>query len=364
MWNPIDLFKPKTKTIECPYCTKILPMQESKIVCDGCEREVPEDYRTNYSVAPPLYMPVIGWPKIGKTCWLYSLIRNLEVLAGPRGWNGFEFFGLDTPSRGLPIELPGLEGGTEPKGATAVLPGPPFLYLLRDMPRWGSRTLILQDLAGEPWKNDWFDRNKDSSEAILYQQQLIKNKSVMMFFSIQDMLDGAGDGHRMSSLMETYRHVLRNAGSNIESENRRILVVLTKSAAIAELDKNLRAYLQSDPIASRRDDTNSGTTPLDTPGMAEYVAQMKEVSNQLREWIGKKAPGGQQFLTQGSKLKLTLDFCLTSSFTRTIARHDSLSSKNQSAEIPGTIGDYWHCKRVLDPLFWALEMQSARRLRG
>jgi len=305
-------------------------------------------------------MPVIGWTNVGKTMWLYSLVRTLDFLTGPKGWKNSEFSGVDAYSRDLIIEAKKYEGKKGPLDGTAVLPGTPFLFLLKDMPRWGSRTLVFQDLAGEPWHNQWFDKNKDTKEAALYRQQLVDNKSVMMLFSIQDMLESTGDGHSMNSLIETYRQVLRDAGSHIEAEKRRILVVLTKSAKIKRLAPNLLEYLQADPIARKRNETESDTTPVDIAGMADYAGRMKAVSDQLKEWVTAEAPGGNRFLTTAKNLNVTVDFCLTSSLTQTIERRNQQSPNSARRELSGTIRDIWHCKRVLDPLFWALEMHNGR----
>jgi len=312
-----------------------------------------------------LYIPVIGWTRIGKTVWMYSLIRRLQEMA-PSVWPNFTLFPLDDVSEAFLPEVLHLKKLKEgPKGNPLHLQES-YLYILQQMPRWNSRTLILKDLAGEPWSKGWFDRNWDTPNAVQYRQLLTNNKTAMMFFSLanMDLSETEGDGQTMEQMLNRYRLLLEKQGVDIRKEQRRILVVLTQGGRVKNLDRNILDYLDADPIARMLDPDrynnpeDARLKPLDDASMAEYFAVMKQVSNQLKEWVRKN--GGAQFLNQAERLNISLEFSITSSFEKTVRRKDEGRAPEDAIEV-SQIEDVWHCQRVLDPLFWALELQSAAK---
>jgi hypothetical protein len=85
----------------------------------------------------------------------------------------------------------------------------------------------------------------------------------------------------------------------------------------------------------------SETIPFTSEQMKEYVEKMKRVSITIDEWVQKDASGKVLVRLAGRK-NIDLHFCITS----------SIGSVFDEAEIIGGLSP----RRVLDPLFWALEL--------
>jgi hypothetical protein len=356
--------------LECAKLTRIASVQKQGEVrrCDGCDNEIPMEYVNNYADARPIYFPVLGWTRIGKTIWMYSLLKRLKEISGTL-WPDFKVASLDQngKAKALIDSVYKLENQTEAPAGTSISLNEHFSFLLKNMPRWKNRTLILKDLAGEPWSEGWFEKNWETPIARQLVQLLSNNTTAMMFFSIADLESGDRDFHSMEQLLESYRTVLQKNGVDIAGQHRRILVVLTQAGRLTNLDENVREYLNEDPISvglnpDHFPHIDHSHNRFDDAGMAEYFQRMKLLSQHLRGWIAnaKGRYGGPQFLSTAKDLNISLEFCVTSCFSKTVRRAGESfnTSGEQNTE---RIGDVWHRERVLDPLFWALEMQSARR---
>lgn len=361
------IFSSKYRSIECLHCARMMRVAVNARTCECGQKPIPPDYLKKYKEVRPLYFPVIGWSRIGKTVWMYSLIRRLQEMA-PSIWPDFTISPLDPVSDAFLPEVLHLKKQKEGPRGNPIDLQETYLFMLENMPRWNSRTLILKDLAGEPWSKGWFDKNWDTPNAVQYRQLLTNNKTAMMFFSLanMDQSETNGDGQTMEQMLNRYRLVLENQGvADISREQRRILVVLTQGGRISKLDQNIFEYLDSDPISRRLDPGRYGSpgaqATFDNAGMAEYFAVMKQVSNQLKEWV--RDHGGAQFLNQCKRMNISVEFCITSCFEKTVKRQFEAAAPLDAIDVE-KVEDVWHCQRALDPLFWALELQSATKVSG
>jgi len=136
------------KSVICPFCLTENHYTNSIKECMKCGHELPLLYVNNYLQALPFFVQLIGWSRAGKTVYLQSLalmLMNMERFWG----HNYVCSPLTNPTLEFMKDVNkfGIEG--EMPFPTQVRLHDAFVFMLQGMERWGSRTLITRDVAGE-----------------------------------------------------------------------------------------------------------------------------------------------------------------------------------------------------------------------
>jgi hypothetical protein len=213
--------------------------------------------------------------------------------------------------------------------------------LLSGMERWGSRTLVMRDVAGESFNNLAFPIEK-----VPY---LMHVPTVMMMVSVHDEKEGI---KTMDQLMNGYfTTLIKNEKMLKEVQKRKytrvqrkVIVVLSKADLIfKELPSNLQNYLQTDPFAAVLDDTQS-IKPINDAWMQDYMEKLSRVSDAICNYIDQNS-SGHTLIQLAKANNIQLRFAIITSTGKEVGEDNNLGSKVQPM-------------RVLDPFFWMLELQS------
>jgi hypothetical protein len=137
----------------------------------------------------------------------------------------------------------------------------------------------------------------------------------------------------------------------------KLVIALTKADRIPNLPHDLRRYLKDDPLATEVKAESEllahGVKPGDpafrfddraVQSGESYLNRLWEAHGQIAAWLGSTLAGSLLTRRAGAQ-HIDLRFCLVSA-TGSDLRSD------------GHMEAHWRPYRVLDPLFWALELGS------
>ncbi len=320
------------KRIICPYCLAENRAHRSLKKCGQCGGEFPVQYRDRYSEHKPFFVQVFGWSQVGKSVFLramtYTLVRMSNV------WSSYSYAPITDASQSLVAKVNQTLAG-EGKVPEPNLPGQTeeiYIMLLRAMQRWGHRSLVMQDCAGEI-----FDNLSASVEKIPF---LIKAPTTFMLISANEFT--RPDGRSMDMLLDNYITTLQDNDVDFATDPKSLVVVLTKGDIATDLPQNLRNYLVDDPIWAQIEKGNQADF-LNAELMRDYVDSMEYVSEALSDWVQRDA-AGKNFVRKARDHRIDIRF--------------SVISSTGSPVEGGTLIERLSPRRVLDPFFWALEMQS------
>lgn len=326
-----------SKRIICPYCLSEIPIGPNTSHCmsDGCRRELPLLYTQRYEQVPPFFVQVMGWSQVGKTVFLQALTLMLqrvtkiwpECVATPDSEPTYKFL---QAVRGY------VEGGPLPPPTPLGLQEA-YIMLLPNMPRWGGRTVVVRDCAGEI-----FDKLTIPVEQAPY---LLHVPTTFFVVSIPDLRRDEKRSKRLDDLLTSYINtMIRYKRADFGESKRSVVLIFSKAdEMLQELPAKLVGYLEEDEIleavASRGPVAGMGNA-----AMADYMARMGEINEDIKDWIVDDV-AGLRLLRRAEEYNIELRFSLIS----------SLGSKpDESNRLAGD----WQPRRVLDPYFWALDFQS------
>lgn len=325
------------KKIICPYCLAELHIYgKNPEVCGNteCERPLPVQYLARYEQNPPFFIQMFGWPKVGKTVYIYILTVMLTKM--DKIWSNYTYAPLTEASKRKKMEInENLKHQGQPPEATRIGNDEVYIMLLEDMERWGGRTLVVRDYAGEIFE----DMEIPPEQAPF----LLNTPITFMFISLLDLKKD--QGRAIDDLMNNYINVLMKRGVIFEKETRRLVIILTKAdEIIKDMPINLQNYLKDDSLWPSVN-AQGYIKQLDALAMEEYIEIMDRVSEAIHNWIFYHLEAGRNFIRRAEKLNIRLHFSL-------------ISSLGCSVGDDGKLEKALYPKRVLDPFFWALELQS------
>jgi hypothetical protein len=324
-----------TKKIKmrCCFCASQICIPPEVTNCPKCLEPVP-DCCKDFPDSQPFFVPMIGWSNVGKTVWLMSVIRRLTELSSTV-WREF------TPIPGPEIthrlfdEVEKLISTRGLPGATPKEQVPPaHVFVLKNTPLWGNRTFVFRDCPGEAFANLQI---AESQLAFL-----LKAPVTFFMFSVPDLVQENRYASSMEALLRTYTKALREKNVDLLQQRRRFVVVLSKCDAIrGEMPSNLYSYLERDPVVElsqtgRRNDFSEES-------MVNYLEELGRASDAIREWL-ESIRQGKQFVNLAKVYNIELRF-------------SAISALGGPAE-SGRLQQPWTPYRVLDPIFWALELHS------
>lgn len=332
----------KQNVIMCPKCLTRLKVTEDLKECpvllpngETCGYQFPSRYLQNAHYAEPFFVQVFGWTQHGKTVFLDAL--RLMLLDMGKFWPGYTHQSLtELDMSHEKVLRASLKNGVMPKPTDIRSRDQNEVYIMQldNMPRWGSRSLVIMDHAGERFAR--FDVPADEMPF------LVRTLTTFMLISIPRIKE-IGQGEAMDQLLNIYIETMTKNKVNFRKENRKLVIVLTMADLIEELPPHLRQYLVTDDHWSMMRGKER-PQPMDLAEMQAYLERMQWVSDEIKDWLssdGDGAPGGANLV--GLIKNYNID-----------ARYTLISATGSTPTGETQIHPY----RVLDPFFWALEFQS------
>jgi len=341
------LYIPGLGTV-CPFCLKRIPRRKGMTTCphEGCSKELPALYINPVKPLSQFPVQVFGWSQHGKTAYLTALTMMLMKMR--RVWPSFTWQAVTESSQCKVREVNVYERQGEMPPPTPIGIDDCYVMLLRKMRPWRDRALLVRDCPGEV-----FEGIRVPLEQAPF---LHRARTIFMFASLPDLLDPEADnksfeGRTMDMLMTGFLNTLNSNG--IRLRGRRVVMVLTKADRIPDLTPVLRNYLINDVIwaaSNSREpehilrDFLRGSPEVSADGfMNRYMAGMEEVDKEIRHWLYLDH-NAQNFIDLAKDYGVDLRLCLTSATGGPVSPGIGLAQR-------------WEPRRVLDPFFWALEME-------
>lgn len=315
--------------IHCPFCLRENPYSNGSRSC-VCGKEAPTAYLNEIATTKPLWVHTVGFTGHGKTVYLSLLMSLIEKIAYI--WPG---------SYSRPLNDDALEHirecrekikeGVMPVKTVQLADFPtPVLTQLKSMKRWEDRCLIIHDLAGEDYSTI-----QSTSES----GQFIKFAPTSLFLISLSEIGKSGNYNSISDLFHIYISALERMNASISGRN--IIIVYTKADMLDNLPERVYQYLTDDILWD--DLLQRKRLSFSDSYMESYIQFMNYISNQLRDYTIEKIDTGLQLISSAEDMGINLRFCATSAL-------GSATNSQNAMTVPITP------KRILDPLFWMLEM--------
>lgn len=332
-----NLFSP-IKNILCPYCLAEINYRDGDRVTScpknkgGCGNTLETKYVLKFHQMMPCFAQLIGWSRVGKTVYMQALTAMLMKMSYL--WhNDYAPAALTEATLRYTRNVKDfMATGTMPP-ATQLQIQEAYIMQLEKMERWGNRTLVMRDVAGEH-----FNDLKFPIEQTPY---LLYVPTTLMMLSIDDLRQ---QNFTMDELMNSYIHTLMKHDSRYGATRRKVVIVLSKADKIfLELPSKIQNYLADDPV-SKILNNPSEVQPMGENEMHTYMGNMNDISNEIQKWI-KTVDGGGVLISLAKNENIDLRFSIVSSTGGSVGEDNKMNV---------TINPI----RVLDPFFWTLEFQS------
>jgi hypothetical protein len=342
---------PAPKPVQCPFCLHGTAASPGLKKCPnpGCGRELPHRYLKRYGEAPPLFLPMMGLSRAGKSSYLFG--ATVAAVNATNFWEGFDFYPLtDETDDFITRVRTALAEGRLPAATPTLAINDVYVLQLLNLARWGKRTWVIRDVPGEH-----FSRRTIPSEQVPFVRHAT---TAFLFFDFNRGDHEAAGNLQLEPAERTIDFILRAYVMGLEEtgvefhrgNGRQIVVVLTK-ADVLDLPRHLAEYLTNDEHWDRDRRRQLRAEPgghFGDESMALYMERLRRVSAELRDWV-KSQPGGQALLNAAQNNQLELHFCMISAIPCGV-------EKVGSAFVPR--GRWQEPLRILDPFYWALELNS------
>lgn len=271
---------------------------------------------------------------MGKTVFLQAMTLMLKRMG--HIWPNYSFAALNDSSQRPINAMTAHLGQGEMPLATESGEQEVCLLELRNMVRWGGRTLVTQDCPGEIF---------DTMTIPLRQARYLLSAPTAFMLIAAPGEEPAEGGRTCDQLLNNYINTLVARAIEPHHNPRTVVVAVTKADQVTTLPKELRRYLVADPLWA----AVSGKSTLqhfDEQAMGEYIAYMNYISGQINLWLQTDV-AGRNMLRLAERHSINLRFAVISS-TGEAATNGVLTSERLAP------------RRVLDPYFWALELQKGQ----
>jgi hypothetical protein len=287
-------------------------------------------------------LELLALPHHGATSFLAALLFMLRELS--LVWPEFvcwaQDFETEEALKAMHEQLRQGNGSGPAESGNGVLR---YDLLLRNMERWGERRLVVADGRHPP-----FASPPDAGSAA----DVNWTASACWLVSLPDL--AGTQGEVLDLLFEDLLRARVASGHSLYTVPFKLIVVLTKADAIPNLPPALRGYLKDDPLwriasawpALPLTPGTAGTLDLRLDGEAlrEYLGTMWHVDEEIRRWLEATA-AGHLLVRRAAAYHVQLRFAVVSATGSGLAGGAS-----------GRLS--WSPRRVLDPYFWALELDS------
>ena len=186
----------------CPYCLAELQEKRKQGSCPLCQKTLPIQYVHEYDKHPPFFVQFVGWSRVGKTVFLSALTLMLARLS--KIWPGYTYVAATEVSQRKVQEINEyLLKGQMPE-ITPLEHRDVYIMLSENMQRWGGRTIVARDCAGEI-----FDKLEISKDQAPFLSNI---PTTFMFISLADLSNSKG--RSMDMLMNNYSSYLFEKANN------------------------------------------------------------------------------------------------------------------------------------------------------
>jgi hypothetical protein len=301
------------------------------------KEEIPSLYIDKYDQVSPIFLVTIGFSKHGKTTYQAALTWMLEKLN--RVFKGATYQTLDQYTfNWIKNVREDAKRGRVPAKTGMSVPRPALLHMY-NLPLFGSRCLVLYDTPGEVFTDLSIIKHTG------YLQSLNAVRNLWFIISLKDLEESPEQN--IHDLLNVYLTGMVQMGWSLKGRN--LIVIYTKADAVidrrdATLPLEIEHYLKNDPFRGLTiSDNASAPSSID---LEAYLAQMQEISSKLKEYTRQEINGGGAFINLAENIyDLGLHFTITSALG---------SSPNDQGGMDVETDRY----RVLDPFFWALDLNQ------
>lgn len=321
-------------TIICYYCGTVIKNKDVVRTCPECGELLPSLYAKNISKYPPVFLNIIGERGHGKTIYLNALNWCLTVLS--RYVDQFSYSAVDDNSLRFQDNSWNLYKTGSLASATPKSFAKPTVFHLSNLSMYGNRALIINDSAGEIYRDDVFQTER-------YQPFVTKCPTTIAMISLTET-----DGHYridrlLSGLLNTYA---KNNPKSI-NQQKNVIIALSKGDAINKrnVPSLIHDYLMSDPLSQEINELPNKKNI--NVNVATYLREMSEISKYIQEWLVESNLFAKNMVALAKNNNVNLEFTLISSLG-----YQPFDGKLTAAPRP---------YRVLDPLFWLLEFTSNQK---
>lgn len=324
--------------IRCPYCFGETQYTRSIKSCKNraCSKPFPVLYCENYKQFSPFFLQMTGWSQVGKSAYLLALTYVLQKIDA--AWPQFTFMAETNETMEYMKEATRIDvDGVVPEPTQMELQEA-YIIQMENMPRWGRRTMITRDVAGEAFEKLSFP---------------LQYMPYLMHVPTDLMLIAPTDNNLIWPLMNGFISTLVENKFKFSKTPRRVVTVITKADLLIEdrqdslkLPAELEKYLREDPFSVRKK-----MNPVPPDFMNQYMVQLKEMGKIAEDYLASCVPGGRQFISQARSKGIQLDFCVVSSFGS-----NPQVNTNEGGKTKALVYQF-NPMRVLDPLFLAMDQQ-------
>jgi hypothetical protein len=300
----------------CPFCLK----NTSPTICQNCKQALPPLYLQHQKAigrTKQAILSAVGFSGHGKTVYLSTLLYEMGNRL-TQTWPDFYRMALNLDTvKTVQENLELLEKGDLPESTRRNFPKP-SIHLLKPIPQYGDRVLMIYDPPGEAFESD---------ELVESYAHFIRNSPAVMFLiSIKDLPEPRHEN--AYRLLNTY--VLGMARMGAKTKNQHLVITFSKAD---QLINELGAY----PMVREHLGTSS-RHHLGSP--KNYLQTLKSVSNELTGFTLRELKG-QTFVNLARDNFKSIQFCAVS----------ALGSAPENGHLSTTIQP----KCVIDPLIWILD---------
>ena len=323
------------KKVLCPYCLTEIRYKTELKGCpnEACKSVLPVEYVEDFDKTPPCFAQIIGWSSHGKTVFLQALTAQLMQM-GTVWKDNFDHSAQTEKTLIFARNVKNfMSTGRMPPGTDLELQDA-YIMHLNGMERWGNRALVLRDVAG-----DYFVKLQIP---LTYMPYLAHVPTTIMLTSLDDLRKSS---YTIDELLNSYIQTLLNVNKEFNKRPHHVIVTLSKADLIQdELPKNIIDYLNQDPFTHLGNPENS-VPPMNGEKMNQYMLSLASISEEIKDWIDHRDAYGHTLIQRARKKNIDLRFSIISSTGSEVPEDKIMKVKI----LP---------KRVLDPFFWLLELQS------
>jgi len=327
---------------KCPFCFNKHDFKKSR-KCPNSSRkgnpeeneEIPRQFIEQYNQVPPLSLVTMGFKQHGKTTYLAALTMVLENLYRILPGTTYQLLDQYTVETVTEMRKNAISGNLPNPNQIAV-PRPMFVNIYGGL---GPNCLVLYDVAGEIYHSVYENSNDK------YIQSLKTVKNVLFMVSLKDLEE---DEYRLriNDLLQRYIEGMQHLQMPVANHN--LIVVFTKGdKLINQAEYGLPEKVNEHFLKDRFQKVTRLSSPVDIlPNFSqdEYMIELQEVSDLLKDYTRRVVPGGGAFIDLAELNNIGLYFTITSA--------TGGNPVNNRMQVEATR----YC--VLDPYFWALRLNE------
>jgi hypothetical protein len=313
-------------------------IREDDKKCPECGGAIPLTYRTAEDDHHPFFVPLIGWTAVGKTVYLQALALVTEHLVSV--WPGFVTIPHTDATRTILREIRQAYAAGELPKPTPLGFRETFILGMSHMARWGNRTLVLRDCAGEHFEGFEFKGFGEADIAFFS-----RSRTSLLMVSLPDLMHA--DGKAMDELFLSYVNTLGLGGRKMKQSRLKAIVIFSQADRISGLPPHLENYLRTDPFQALLD-ANVRLPPMTNLEMALYIERMRRASVSIREWVTYEFAQAERLVRLAEAMGIHLEFTIVSALGAGTGPQNELVQRLMPC-------------RVLDPLFWSMEFHSTSK---